>query len=316
MNSPLLSYSKYLQNAKITPANQVTVAHTEDGKVFDAIFGGNENSGTASFVSFKRQTTSENEDVRAYQGKTAAIGAFQVSNKNPLVIVDNIITGVLLKTADITKPDAFKAAFAAATNADVSYKMSGTMVSQYSFNKKSCLKVASSLGDLVITPLGVDGNISLNITTFLQDSAPGCNLNFSILIYNQAEDQLILGQALFFNYNVTFDHDQDLLGLVQQPYAPVVIENHLVSIVVFCVILALSIGLAILAIYCSICRKPKAQKGGANGGGAAGEHNDEEGGAGRDSVASDKHLSVAAAEVRRSTLRRNPGADLLQPLQE
>jgi hypothetical protein len=143
------------------------VAHTEDGKVIEAIFGGNDNKDAASFVPFTRQMTQENEDVRAFQGATASVGAFQVSNRSPLVIVDNIITGILMKTSDISKPDSFKAAFAAAAKADVSYKMSGTMVSQYSFKKKSCKSVASNLGDLIITPKTGQGNIQLNITTFL-----------------------------------------------------------------------------------------------------------------------------------------------------
>lgn len=131
-------------------------------------------------------------------------------------VIANSIDGMMLKTNDVGRPDFLKQAFSNATGASVKYSVKGPSVSKFTFSGISCANVSSALGGyLLAPPSGTPGQpIKLNISTYLNDTSGNCDLFLQILIYSHATEEYTLGQFIFQNYNVTWDHDNNLVGFV------------------------------------------------------------------------------------------------------
>lgn len=137
-------------------------------------------------------------------------------------VISNSIDGMMLKTKDVGRPDFLKQAFKNATGASVKYSVKGPMSSKFTFSGIACAEVSNSLGGyLLASPAsGTGGPIKINISTYLNDTSGNCDLFLQILIYSHDTEEYSLGQFIFQNYNVTWDHDNNLVGFVQQPVTP------------------------------------------------------------------------------------------------
>ena len=80
----------------------------------------------------------------------------------------------------------------------------------------------------------------------------------SILVYSGAtDDSLVIGQAIFGFYNVTFDHDAGRVGFMFAPTIPYPIDDstNVGAFIGFFTIMLISALIAGLMIYCSLERK-------------------------------------------------------------
>jgi len=113
----------------------------------------------------------------------------------------------------------------------------------------------------------------------------------AVLVYSETDDTLVLGQALFNRYNVTFDHDNDKFGLIDAPIIPrPVVDDNTFAIVVFICIMVSSLMCACLAIYCSLERRRKRLE-------------DQHENNGEEKISDSRRMSIASA--RRSTAIKN-----------
>lgn len=91
--------------------------------------------------------------------------------------------------------------------------------------------------------------------TFLNDTADGnCDFFFQIIIYSQPREEFTIGQQIFQTYNLTWDHDNNLIGFVEQ----LVIQpeiSYTWAVIAFWVLIGIFVLVAAIAIYCSIFRK-------------------------------------------------------------
>lgn len=82
--------------------------------------------------------------------------------------IENVIPGLLYKTSNVLKAEEIRAALRTTVDTDIEFKMSGPMVQAIQFSDVSCSKVASKIGDLIITPKTGGAALTLNITSFMQ----------------------------------------------------------------------------------------------------------------------------------------------------
>jgi hypothetical protein len=121
--------------------------------------------------------------------------------------IENVLPGILYKTNDINKAEAFREYLRGLLETDIIFDMSGPMVDSILINSQSCSKVAKKLGNFILTPKTGTDQMTFNITSFMRDTKSGCQLYMSILVFSGADDQIVLGQMLMYSYNVTLDYD-------------------------------------------------------------------------------------------------------------
>lgn len=81
-----------------------------------------------------------------------------------------------------------------------------------------------------------------------------CDFFFQIIIYSQPREEFTIGQQIFQTYNLTWDHDNNQIGFVQQ----LVIKpdiSYTWAVISFWTLIGIVILVAGIAIYCSIFRK-------------------------------------------------------------
>ena len=97
--------------------------------------------------------------------------------------------------------------------------------------------------------------MQFNLTSFVSDDKSGsCVFQMSILVFEEQDDQLVLGQSIFANYNVTLNHENDTIGFIWSPPA-IQPDNNLEAFLGFFTIMGTSTLIAIILIYISLFRK-------------------------------------------------------------
>lgn len=109
----------------------ITVGHTQNGTYFELHFGGADVPPT-QFFNYQR-TALATETIRAMPLEKISIGTTVLGTGTLLMTIENNIPGLLYKTKDQTKIEALRQSLAAATETEVSFKMSGPMVQQMNF---------------------------------------------------------------------------------------------------------------------------------------------------------------------------------------
>lgn len=120
--------------------------------------------------------------------------------------IDNNIPGMLYRTGDLTKPEKVRLELKNAANSDVSFSMSGPMVNYITFKNIKCSQVTERVGNLTLSPLGGGPDMVIDLAVFLTTSGSNCILAMSFIVTGDKDDQLYMGQQIFFGYNVVFNH--------------------------------------------------------------------------------------------------------------
>ena len=220
-----------------------------------------------SWFSFNRiEDVDGNGTARAFITNKIAAGPVVISNKpSSQLVISNSIDGLMLKTADLNKPQTLKDNFAICLNTDVTYSMTGPMVNKFTFKKVKCGAAAKLLENyLSFSPNAGGGDpIKLNISTFLNDTSGSCDFFLRVIIYNSPQEEFTIGQYIFNNYNVTWDHDNNTIGFIQQLIIPED-EPYTWAVITFGCVLGGFIILSLFGVYWSIFRKGSISTGNEN----------------------------------------------------
>ena len=166
----------------------VTVAHSQNGKIWELLYGGYESIDQIDWYSFKRIPDLDGGGtVRAFVANNIAVGPVNISTSpSSQLVISNSIDGLMLKTSDLFRPQTLKGNLSVFLNTDVTYSMTGPMVNKFTFVKIKCGAAASILSNsLTFNPQAGGKPIKLNISTFLNDTSSGsCDFFLRVIIYN------------------------------------------------------------------------------------------------------------------------------------